>query len=117
VHCIYRSYDTGDKVFLWVKPHKSLIKFAKGTKLSPRFGGNFKVVEKKGPVAYRLSLPDSLRRIHDVFHVLVLRHYISDPSHVINMSLLQVLDEGSLIVDPICILDHHTQKIGRQIVD
>jgi hypothetical protein len=50
--------------------------------------GPFEIVERKGPVAYRLALPDSLRRMHDVFHVSVLRHYISDPTHVIDLSSL-----------------------------
>jgi hypothetical protein len=68
-----------------VKSHKSSIKFGKGVKLSPRFVGPFKIVEKKGPVAYQLALSDSLRRMHDVFHVSVLRHYISNPTHVIHM--------------------------------
>ena len=45
-----------------------------------------KVVEKKGPVAYRSSFPKSSRRMHDVFHVSVLIHYVSDPTHVIDMS-------------------------------
>jgi hypothetical protein len=69
-----------------------------------------KVVEKKGPMAYRLALPDSLRCMHDVFHVSVLRHYISDLSHVIDMSSLQVSDEGALMVEPIHILDHRTRN-------
>jgi hypothetical protein len=73
---------------LRVKPHKISIKFGKGVKDSPRFVGPFKVVEKKGPMAYRLTLSDSLRHMHDVFHVSFLRHYISDPSHVIEMSYL-----------------------------
>ena len=89
-----------------MKPHKSSIKFGKGAKLSPLFVGPFKVVENKGSVAYRLALPDSLRRLHDVFHVYVMRHYIRDPSHVIGMSYLQVFYEGSLTTDPIHILDH-----------
>ena len=50
--------------------------------------GPFKVVENKGPVAYRLDFPDSLRRMHDVFHVFVLRHYVSDPTYVIDMIYL-----------------------------
>jgi hypothetical protein len=58
------------------------------------------------PVAYRLALPDSLRCMHDVFHVSVLRHYISDPTHVIGMSSLQVSDEGALTAEPVHILDH-----------
>jgi hypothetical protein len=75
-------------VFLRVKPHKSLIKFGNDVKLSPRFVGPFEVVENKGHVAYRLALHDSLRNMHDVFHVSVLRHYISDLSHVIDLSSL-----------------------------
>ena len=79
--------------------------------------GPFEVVERKGPVAYRLALPDSLRHMHDVFHVSVLRHYISDPTHVIDMSSLQVSDEGALMDESICILYHHVRQLRRQMVD
>jgi hypothetical protein len=96
---------------LWEKPQKSSIKFGKGAKISPRFMGPFEVVEKKGPMAYRLAFPDSLRHMHDVFHVSILRHYISDPSHVIEMSSLQMLDEGSLMVEPIHIMEHHIRQL------
>ena len=106
-HRVDRSYEVGDRVFLRVKPHKSLIKFGKGAKLSPRFVGPFKIVERKGPVAYRLAFLDSLRPMHDVFHVYVLRHYISDPTHVIDMSSLQISDEGAFTAEPMHILDHH----------
>ena len=51
-HRVDRSYKVSDRVFLWVKPHKSLIKFGKGAKLSSRFMGPFKIVERKGLVAY-----------------------------------------------------------------
>jgi hypothetical protein len=71
-----------------VKPHKSSIKFGKGDKLSPRFMGPFDIVENKGFVAYRQAFPYSLRRMHDVFHVSVLRHYVSDPTNVIDLSTL-----------------------------
>jgi hypothetical protein len=68
-----------------VKPHKSLIKFGKGSKLSPRFMAPFKVVEWKGLVVYRLALPVYLRHMHDAFHVSVLRQYVCYPTHVIYM--------------------------------
>ena len=106
MHQIDHSYEVGDRVFLRVKTHKRSIKFGKGAKISPRFVGPFDIVERKGPVAYRLALPDSLRRVHDVFHVSVLRHYISDPTHMIDMSSLQVSDEGALKAKPVHILDH-----------
>jgi hypothetical protein len=38
-------------------------------KLSPRYIGLFKILERKGEVAYQLELPDSLSDVHDVFHV------------------------------------------------
>jgi hypothetical protein len=107
VHRVDRSYEAGDQVFLRVKPHKSSIKFGKGAKLSPRFMGPFEIVERKGPVAYRLALPDSLRLMHDVFHVSILRHYISDPTHVIDLSSLQLSEWGALMAELVHILYHH----------
>ena len=74
-------------------------------------------MEKKGRVAYRLALLDSLRRMHDVFHVSVLRHYISYPTHVIDMSYLQVSDEGALTAKPIQNFDCHIKQLQRQTVD
>ena len=71
-----------------MKLHKSSIKFGKGDKLSPRFVGPFEILERKGLVAYRLALPDSLRHMHNVFHMFVLRNYISDPTNVIDMRSL-----------------------------
>ena len=72
VHRVDHSYKVGDRVFFRVKQHKSSIKSVKGDKISPRFVGPFKIVERKGPVAYQLDLPNYLRRMHDVFHVYVL---------------------------------------------
>jgi hypothetical protein len=48
--------------------------------------------------------------MHDVFHVSVLIHYISDATHVIDLSFLQVSDEGDLTAKPIHILDHRIRK-------
>jgi hypothetical protein len=45
-HRVDHSYEVGNQIFLWVKPHKSSIKFGKGAKISPRF------MERKGPLAY-----------------------------------------------------------------
>jgi hypothetical protein len=96
-----------------VKLLKSSIEYGKGDKLSPRFARPFKFIEMKGSVPYRLALPNSLKRMHDVFHFSVLHHYISDPSHVIDMSSLQLSDEVFVIAKPIHILDHHSRQLRR----
>jgi hypothetical protein len=106
-HRVDCSYDVSDRVFLWVKPHKSSFKLGKVDKLSPRFVDLSMIVERKRPMAYRLALPDSLRRMHDVFHVSILRHYISDPTHVIDMSSLQVSAKREFTAELVRILDHH----------
>ena len=38
-------------------------------KLAPRYVGPFKVLQRRGEVAYQLELPESLSGVHDVFHV------------------------------------------------
>jgi hypothetical protein len=68
-------------------------------------------------MAYRLALPDSLMCMHDVFHVSVLRHYISDPTHVIDIIFLQVSDEGALTTESIHILDHCIRQLRRRTID
>ncbi|XP_043808003.1 uncharacterized protein LOC122722136 [Manihot esculenta] len=73
----------GDKVFLKVSPWKKVLRFDKKGKLSPRFIGPYEIMERVGPVAYKLALPPELDKIHNVFHVSMLRRYMSDPSHVL----------------------------------
>jgi len=107
-HRIDQSYEVVDKVFLWVRTQKSSIKFGKGDKLPPGFVGPFVILEKFRPVSYRLVFPSSLSRMHNIFHVSILCHYISDPSHVIYLSNLQISEDGFLMSELIRILDRQT---------
>jgi hypothetical protein len=38
-------------------------------KLAPRYVEPYRILAKRGEVAYQLSLPESLSAAHDVFHV------------------------------------------------
>ncbi|KAA3471245.1 Retrotransposable element Tf2 [Gossypium australe] len=62
---------------------KKVFHFGRKGKLSPRFFGSYEIIERIGPVAYRLALPSKLEKIHNIFHVSMLRRY-SDPSHEIS---------------------------------
>ena len=77
------EFQVGDQVFLRISPWKGVLRFGKKGKLSPRYMGPYEIVERIGEVAYRLRLPPKLARIHDVFHVFMLRKYMADPSHVL----------------------------------
>ena len=62
----YIRYEIEGKVFLKVSPWKKVMRFGKNGKLSPRFIGPYEVIEKVGPVAYRLALPLELEKIQCV---------------------------------------------------
>ena len=66
------EYEMGDKVFLKVSPWRKVLRFGKKGKLSLRFIGPYKVLERIGLVAYRLALPLELAKLHDVLHVSML---------------------------------------------
>ena len=81
------------------------MRFGNKGKLSPRYIGPYEIIEKIGPLAYRLALPPELSRIHDVFHVSMLRRYRSDPSHVIKDSQVQISENLSYVEEPVRIVD------------
>jgi hypothetical protein len=85
--------------------------------LSPQFIGSFKIQERIGLVSYHLVLPPHFHKTHNVFHVYVLRHYVVDESHKLNWKELQVLDVGTLMVEPLRILDCRLQQLKNRLVD
>ena len=84
------QFEIGDRVFLKISPWKGVLRFGKRSKLSPRYIGPYEIVTKVRLVAYKLKLPPELSRIHDTFHVWMLRKYIPDPSHVLREQPVQL---------------------------
>ncbi|GJW68679.1 putative reverse transcriptase domain-containing protein [Tanacetum coccineum] len=74
------EFKVGDRVMLKVSPWKGVIRFGKKGKLAPRYVGPSEILERIGPVAYRLRLPEELSGIHDTFHVSNLKKCLADAS-------------------------------------
>jgi hypothetical protein len=51
------SFEVGDFVYLKVSPMRGTRRFKVKGKLAPRYVGPFKIVDRKGEVAYQLELP------------------------------------------------------------
>ena len=78
------EFEVWDHVFLKVMPKRGVVRFGKRDKLSPRFIGPFKILQRIGIVAYRLALPPIMSGVHEVFNVSMLRKYTPDPAHVVD---------------------------------
>ena len=73
----------GDFVFLKVSPMHGVTYFGIKGKLAPQLTSPFEIIERVGPLAYRLDLPPYLSDFHNVFHVSILRKYEPDLSQVV----------------------------------
>ncbi|KAG8482854.1 hypothetical protein CXB51_024015 [Gossypium anomalum] len=73
-----------------------------------------KIIERVGPVAYRLALPTELEKIHNVFHVSMLRRYRSDPSHVIPLTEIEIRPDMTYEEEPIKILAREIKQLRNK---
>ncbi|KAL0536859.1 hypothetical protein IC582_025822 [Cucumis melo] len=108
------EFEIGDKVFLKVAPMKGVLRFERRGKLSPRFVGPFEILERIGPVAYRLALPPSLSAVHDVFHISMLRKYVPDPSHVVDYEPLEIDENLSYVEQPVEVLAREVKTLRNK---
>jgi hypothetical protein len=99
------SFEAGDFVYLKVSPMRGLRRFKVQGKLAPRFIGPFKILEKRGEVAYQLELPPQLSDVHDVFHVSQLKKCLRVPEEQIPMEDLDAKEDLSYQQHPVRILE------------
>ncbi|XP_057247519.1 uncharacterized protein LOC130589906 [Beta vulgaris subsp. vulgaris] len=108
--------SVGESVFLKIFPTRGVVRFGKARKLRHRYIGTFEIIEKIVSVAYRLSLPSEFSRIHDVFHVSLLRRYIPDPSHIITILPVRVGEDLTYEEQPVQILDHKDKVLRNKVI-
>ncbi|GKC46310.1 putative reverse transcriptase domain-containing protein [Tanacetum coccineum] len=107
------EFEVGDKVMLKVAPWKGVMHFGKRRKLNPRFIGPFRIIERIGPVAYRLELPQELSRVHNVFYVCNLKKCLSDDTLVIPLEEIQLDDKLNFVEEPVEIMDREVKQLKQ----
>ena len=108
------QYEIGEKVLLKVSPWKKVMRFERNGKFSPRFIGPYEVIEKVGPVTYRLALPPELEKIHSVFHVSMIKRYMSDPSHVVSSEIIELCLDLTYEEEPVEILAREVKELRNK---
>ena len=67
-------------------------------------------------MAFRLKLPPELSRIHNVFHVSMLRKYISNPSHILKTPPIELEEDLSFEVQPVVIVDREMKQLRNKVI-
>jgi len=103
------EFSTGDQLFLKVALWKNMLRFVLKGKLTPRFIGPFRILQRVGPVAYKVDLPPQLAKVHDVFHISLLRKADVDPARILPQ--VEVKEDLTLELRPIRILDQEVKEL------
>jgi hypothetical protein len=112
-----RKFNLRDMVYLKLQPFRlTAFGINQHIKLSTKFYGPFRIIEKIGPAAYKLQLPESAD-IHPVFHVSQLKQHLG-PKSVPQDNLPLVTKDGYIRTEPHTVLDtralHHRDGIVTQ---
>ena len=87
------------------------MRFGKKEKLAPRYIRPFERLERVGIVAYRLALPSNMSQVHPVLHVSMMRKYISDSSHVLQLQSVQLNEDLTFKVEPVVIVEFQVHRL------
>nr|GEW71593.1 hypothetical protein [Tanacetum cinerariifolium] len=107
------EFSVSDYVLLKVSIWKGVVRFGKRGKLVPRFVGPFEIVEKVGPMAYRLDLPGELNSVHNTFHVSNLKKCLVDPTLQVRLDEIRVDGKLNFVEEPVKILEREFKKLKR----
>ncbi|GJT83396.1 putative reverse transcriptase domain-containing protein [Tanacetum coccineum] len=108
------EFEVGDRVLLKVSPWKGVVRFGKKGKLAPRYVGPFEIIERVGPVAYRLKLPQELSCVHDTFHVSNLKKCLAEPDVQVPLDEIEIDENLRFVEEPIEIVERDVKKLKRR---
>jgi hypothetical protein len=95
---------------------KCVNRFGVKGKLAPQYIGPFLILERYGPVEYRLQLPETLSPVHNVFHVSQLKKCLRLPDRTIDVVDVTLEPDLTYSEHPIRILDQKDRITRKSIL-
>ncbi|XP_070023217.1 uncharacterized protein [Nicotiana sylvestris] len=87
------------------------MRFGNKGKLSQRYVRPYRIIQRIGQVEYKLELPPDMSLVHPVFHVSMLKKVVGDPSIIVPIEAIEVIEELPYEEIPVAILDRQAQKL------
>ncbi|GKE89402.1 hypothetical protein Tco_1566877 [Tanacetum coccineum] len=97
------------KVSTW----KGVIHLRKKGKLAPRYVGPFEILERIGPVAYRLRLLEELSGVHDMFHVSNLKKCLANAILHVPLDDIKIDKTLHFVEKPVEVMDREVKSLKR----
>ncbi|GJY83438.1 putative reverse transcriptase domain-containing protein [Tanacetum coccineum] len=107
------EFQVGDHVMLKVSLSKGVVRFGKKGKLAPRFVGPFEILERIGPVAYRLRLPEELSSVQCTLHVSNLKKCLADANLHVPLVEIKVDKTLRFVEEPLEIMNREVKTLKR----
>ena len=99
-----------------VSPVRGTLRSGLKVKLARRYIGPYEILSKVRDVAYGLALPPELIGVHNVFHVSMLKKYVSNPSHVLQHEPLEIWEDALYVEKPVRIIDTKKQELRNRTI-
>nr|AAR06317.1 putative polyprotein [Oryza sativa Japonica Group] len=110
------AFEAGDYVYLRVTPLRGVHRFQTKGKLAPRFVGPYRVLERRGEVAYQLELPSSMLGIHNVFHVSQLKKCLKVPEEQASPDQIEIQEDLTYVEKPTRILETSERRTRKKVI-
>ncbi len=102
-------------MYLHVTPLRGVHRFQTKGKLTPRFVGPYKILERRGEVAYQLELPSNMIGIHDMFHMSQLKKCLRVPEEQADSEHIDIQEDLTYVEKPVCILETSERRTRNKV--
>ncbi|GJZ80169.1 hypothetical protein Tco_0645006 [Tanacetum coccineum] len=109
---LHFSFSTS-KLTISASTHLRNLYISKKISFPCRYQVPFEILERIGPVAYRLRLPEELSGVHDTFHVSNLKKCLADASLHVPLDEIKVDKTLRFVEKPVEIMDREVKSLKR----